>query len=197
MLPILEWVLGQYLSASTAIESSWVDISRLPRGKISTPRDKLRSAVDIYPCDILFIHRDEDGIGWAQRSDEIDRWFTEAELVKAVSPIPVIPIRMSEAWLLVDEKAIRSAASNPNGQTPLNLPKIHEVEGIADPKKLLFHVLVTASGLSGRKRKQFDRNYARRAIANHMTQQALLRHLMAFQKLDSKVRDICQERDWK
>lgn len=48
--------------------------------------------------------------------------------------VPVIPGRMTEAWLRLDEAAIRRVAGNPNGRTKLGLPKLHEVESVADPK---------------------------------------------------------------
>jgi hypothetical protein len=196
LLPILEWLLSQHVSASTVIAGDWVDTNRLPRGKISKPRDRLRSAIDVYPCDILFIHRDGDGGGLEARRVEIDSWLREAQLGNAVSSVRVIPIRKCEAWLLVDEQAIRRAASNPNGSMPLSLPKTHEIEGMADPKDVLFKALVTASGLSGRRLKKFDRNQARSVVAKHMTQHAVLRQLAAFRELDTEIREVCSFRGW-
>lgn len=38
--------------------------------------------------------------------------------------IPVIPVRMTEAWLLGHELSIRSAAGNPNGSENLELPDL-------------------------------------------------------------------------
>jgi hypothetical protein len=34
----------------------------------------------------------------------------------------VVPVRMTKAWLTVDEAAIRKAARNPLGTAPLELP---------------------------------------------------------------------------
>jgi hypothetical protein len=44
---------------------------------------------------------------------------------------------MTEAWLLIDEKAIREAAGNPKGRQPLNLPKPSKTEELSDPKETL------------------------------------------------------------
>jgi hypothetical protein len=196
LLPILSWVLRQHLPAPIPVDPSWVDTDRLPWRKVSTPREKLRSAVEVYPCEVLFIHRDEDGSGWEKRRAEINSWLDEAQLSAAVTPIPVIPIRMSEAWLLIDVHAVREAAGNPRGSMQLHLPKVHEIEGIADPKALLFAALAAASGLSGRKLKKFDRNQARLFIAEYMTQQVRLRELEAFRRVEEIVRQTCAISDW-
>jgi hypothetical protein len=178
------------------VEPSWVDTARLPWRKVSTAREKLRSAVEVYPCEVLFIHRDEDGSGWDKRRSEINGWLDEAQLSDAVTPIPVIPIRMSEAWLLIDAEAVREAAGNPRGSMQLHLPKVHEIEGIADPKTLLFGALSAASGLFGRKLKKFDRHQARLFVAEYMTQQVRLRELEAFRRLEHLIIQACALGEW-
>lgn len=49
-----------------------------------------------------------------------------------------------EAWLLLDETAIRKHAGNPNGRQPLGLPKPKHVEQRANPKELLREALIRA-----------------------------------------------------
>jgi hypothetical protein len=74
---------------------------------------------------------------------------------------------MLEAWLLLDETAIRQVAGNPKGKINLLLPKASNVENIADPKQQLKDTLAKASGLSGRrladlqKPQRFSRNRQR------------------------------------
>ena len=171
LLPILTWILGEHVSKSTSVRPAFVDAGRLPRGATKTPCDRLRSAVDVYPCHILFIHRDADNSSWDDRKSEIERWNEEAApLNDDVTVVPVIPIRTTEAWLLIDEVAIRRAAGNPNGTVELNLPKTHELEGVADPKQLLFDALAIASELTERRRKKFDRNNARVSIGSLMSE---------------------------
>jgi hypothetical protein len=55
--------------------------------------------------------------------------------------VPVIPIRMTEAWLLLDEAEIRRVAGSPNGKVSLGLPKAKDVESIPDPKAQLAQTL--------------------------------------------------------
>jgi len=57
---------------------------------------------------------------------------------------------MQEAWLLLDESAIRRASGNPNEGMALTLPDPGGVECIADPKTTLHELLTRASGQAGR-----------------------------------------------
>ncbi len=73
--------------------------------------------------------------------------------------VPVIPIRMTEAWLLLDESAIRKVAGNPNSKMQLALPRARDVEAVPDPKEVLRNVLAVASGLSGRKLEKLRKRF--------------------------------------
>jgi hypothetical protein len=75
--------------------------------------------------------------------------------------IAVVPVRALEAWLLLDEAAIRRVAENPRGRMKLDLPKGSTVERISDPKKLLQQTLATASGVSGRRLATFRSRFPR------------------------------------
>jgi hypothetical protein len=74
--------------------------------------------------------------------------------------VSVIPVRMTEAWLLLEEAEIREVAGAPNSKIPLNLPKPKQVESIADPKSLLRQTLALASGLSWRRLQQFNDRFS-------------------------------------
>lgn len=55
LVPILTWCLRQH--GVTRINSQAADLSRIPR----RPReDRLPAVLDLYPCDILFVHRDAE-----------------------------------------------------------------------------------------------------------------------------------------
>jgi hypothetical protein len=49
---------------------------------------------------------------------------------------------MTEAWLLIDETALRTAAGAPGGRQIVNLPPSRELESLADPKTLLGSLFV-------------------------------------------------------
>jgi hypothetical protein len=133
IVPILDWSLKQ--QKVTQIVAQWADFSRIPRQE--NTEDRLRAALDLYPCDVLFVHRDAE----AQPSDSRREEIAAALRGMSVRHIPVVPVRMTEAWLLADETAIRSAAGNPNGTENLNLPDVRRLEDLPDPKRSLHDVL--------------------------------------------------------
>lgn len=109
----------------------------------------------------------------------------------AYSPhICVVPVRMQEAWLLLDEAAIRRASGNPNGKMVLTLPDPHEVECIADPKTTLHELLARASGFHGRRKKKFRPRVHARLVAERMRDFSCLRALPAFQCLETDVKRL-------
>ncbi|MET7424969.1 hypothetical protein [Dactylosporangium sp. NPDC005555] len=105
------------------------------------------------PYDLVVVHRDADGAGRGPRFNEISDAIDQ--VMPGTSWAGAIPVRMTEAWLVLDETLIRSAAGNPNGKMPLDIPTWKQAERLADPKTLLRDLLVEASGLTGRRRKNF------------------------------------------
>ncbi|MFI6999986.1 hypothetical protein [Nocardia sp. NPDC050175] len=109
------------------------------------------------PVDIIVVHRDADGAGADERRNEI------ADAVRSVADsitaIPVIPVRMTEAWLLLEEDAIRRVAGNPRGRKDINLPPRRRVESVADPKQMLQQCLLAAADCTGRRREQVAKRF--------------------------------------
>lgn len=146
----------QRIASDIGIEVVMTDplLDRLPPPERKTVALKLQ-AVKNYggTYDLIVVHRDADREGRSPRVSEIQR--AVASVMPGVAHTPVVPIRMTEAWLLLDESAIRQVAANPNSRLPLQLPPPKKVESIADPKVMLKDVLAKASGLSGRKLAKF------------------------------------------
>jgi hypothetical protein len=156
LLPIIRWLVQQHSTAP--FEQNWADLRLLrhPPAKLS---ERVKHAVDLYPCDLLVVHRDAEREPPAKRALEI------AEAI-AGQPMPIvsmIPIRMTEAWLMFDEAAIRRAAGCPNGTMALSLPGLKRAEAAPDPKELLHEALRTASNLSSGRRKHFQPDIRRLA----------------------------------
>jgi hypothetical protein len=129
-------------------------LDRLPSPPRRTVMAKLQAVKDfggVY--DLVVVHRDADREGRAPRLDEIQNAVDQ--VMPGVAHAPVIPIRMTEAWLLLDERELRQVAANPNARMPLSLPAPKKVETIPDPKAMLKETLARASGLSGRKLAKF------------------------------------------
>lgn len=79
---------------------------------------------------------------------------TEFEGIDDGRMVPVIPVKMTEAWLLIDAQAIARAAGRPSAQ--VQLPPVSRLEQLPDPKSLLEDLLFEAAGRpTGRRRMQF------------------------------------------
>jgi hypothetical protein len=192
LLPILTWVLRE-LSEINRIQPEWADLRRLHHPPRSL-RDRILISIDLYPCDLLFIHRDAEGEDPEHRYEEISSAISEAENNDLKIPaICVVPVRMTEAWLLIDESSIRRAAGNPNGKEPLHLPEVSKIEQIPNPKEVLFNKLRKASGLSGRHLKSFDLLGSRIRVSDLVEDFSPLRKLMAFQRLENDIRLLKKE----
>jgi len=188
LVPILTWTLRQHLGLCP-IKPLWADLRRLPQPP-STLSDRVRKALELYPCDVLFIHRDADNQPRDVRWREIQE-ATFAAQVEERRSIPVIPVRMTEAWLLIDTQAIRKAAGNPNGTEVLDMPRPTTLEDIANPKERLRVILQTATGQSGRRLKRFNVDAAIRRISEFISDFSVLRKLPAFIQLEKDIRDWC------
>ncbi len=183
LLRVIRW-LFRHRGFIGPIEESWADIGRF-RSPPKTLAEKIRLALLFYPCDVLFVHRDSDGYEPASRAKEI-----AAAIPSDCHCVPVIPVRMLEAWLLFDEELIRAAAGNPLSKAELELPPLNRVESIADPKSMLLGLLRRASGLSGRRLAKFNSYEARFRIAELAEDFSPLFALAAFRELDEQIRGL-------
>jgi len=114
LVPIIEWLIAEHRPDIGLLSqvAEGLSTSDLSLGK------RIPAAIATYPCDILFVHRDAEGVSIDTRLREIE----EASKFSGMACVPIIPIRMTEAWLFSDEAAIRSAAENRNGSMSLNIP---------------------------------------------------------------------------
>jgi hypothetical protein len=140
-------------------------------------------------ADILFIHRDADARDATSRYKEIATAMES--LGNSMDYVAVVPIQETEAWLLLDEKAIREVAENQAGRMSLNLPSPKQVETIANPKERLKEVLAKASGFKGRRLKRFRKNFSlhRRELLEMLDCEGPVSKVAAFRRL---VDDISQ-----
>jgi hypothetical protein len=104
---------------------------------------------------------------------------------------------MTEAWFLFDELAIRRAAGNPHGRIPLVLPSTSQIERISEPKKLLRDLIVTASGLTGRRQQKLRPEAALHRLADLITGYSPLGVLPAFAALTAEIRSLIAAHGWR
>jgi len=167
-----------------AAEGEYFDFRRL-RDPPKTLSKRIIVAIEFFPCEIVFIHRDAETCDPAIRRREIE---TAVPVVVGVPHICIVPVRMTEAWLLFDERALRRAAGNPNGNIPLELPRLGDIEANRDPKGVLHDNLRQASGRSGRGLNKFSLNEAYYRLSEIISDYSLLRNLPAFTQLEQ---DVC------
>ncbi|MBT2411745.1 hypothetical protein J7I94_14405 [Streptomyces sp. ISL-12] len=129
---------------------------RLPAGHSVT--DKLRTTRDLGGAyDLAVIQRDADrGAPEVRRTEIAD---AVGDVWPGLAHVPVVPVRMLEAWLLLDEQAIREVAGNPRGRLPLDLPTAASAERVADPKQRLKDTIATASGCKGRRLAELNQRF--------------------------------------
>jgi hypothetical protein len=170
------------------------DFRRLPQKVGLTVESRLRTVLELDAnYDVVFVHRDAEGQDADLRRKEI---ASALEAVACALPaVPVVPIRMTEAWLLLDESAIREVAGRPSGTVDLRLPAIHQVEGLADPKRLLADVLIAASQLHGRKLERFKQRFGdhRRQLIERMDHSGPIVALSAWQDLLTAVAAVLSD----
>lgn len=113
LLPIIGWSLRQV----------WRDGTFAP--PVFEPRhhapieEKIAEIVDQYKPHLVFVHRDAENQPYETRLKEIPN---------GEKTVPVVPVRMTEAWLLIDENALRWAAGDPNGRQPLDMPPLSRLD---------------------------------------------------------------------
>lgn len=195
LIPILEWILRQQVSL--AVNITWADLRRLRRPPKDLP-SRVGRAIELYPCDLLFVHRDAEGEAPERRREEIEAALADVEAWDRKRTVAVVPMRMTEAWLLIDETAMRSVAGNPRGSVPLAIPAVRRLEGLPDPKRTLHDLIRTASGLTGRQLRKFkmDMNQAVHRLAQAIQDYSPLRDLSAFRALEEEIEETLTERGW-
>lgn len=111
--------------------------------------------------------------------------------------ICVVPVRMTEAWLLFNEQAIRHASGNRHGEETLNLPSLRDLETLPNPKTLLFEFIRKASGLTGRRLERFPVRFHAYRVPEFISDFSPLRRLPAFASLEGDIRNLIERRNWR
>ena len=146
---------------------------------------RIDSALELFPCDFLFVHRDAEGVAATVRQQEIEASWLGSQ--QTATLICVVPVRMTEAWLVANEKPIRLAVGNPNGTESLGLPAVKNIESLPDPKEILFAALKAASGISATRKRRFNPHQYRHRVSELTDDLEPLRKLESFRHLEAQV----------
>ena len=88
LMPHLTWLLQQRLP-EYAVQAELAELGRLPR-RIVGLKERIQAALELYPCDLLFVHRDAEREPREARVEEIQKAL--AEVTKERPPtVCVIP----------------------------------------------------------------------------------------------------------
>lgn len=189
LMHILEWVIRQH-SSDISARIRFGDLRKLPDPPRSL-RERIRITLNYYPCDILFVHRDAEGDTIETREREIKEACDNLKGVTfGINVVAVIPIRMTESWLLFDAESIKVAAGNPNYHENLSIPSYQRVERLPNPKANLHNLIKRASNLQGRKLVKLKVPERVHVLAETITDFSPLRHLSAFQKLEADIKTV-------
>ena len=192
ILPVLVWLLRKHFG-SIPIHPAFSDLRRLPSPPTELP-ERIAKSLDLYPCDLLFVHRDAERESIDKREEEIRDSLSDSRIDEALPVVCVIPVRMQEAWLLIDDYALRRSAGTPDGRQPLSMPDIGKLEDLPDPKRTLHELLRQASGCRGRRLKRFVRDIGRcvHRVAEEIRDFSRLQELPAFRHMERQVVAIRQ-----
>jgi hypothetical protein len=134
------------------------DFQRLDERIGTNIEAKMKATLVLEPsANLIFIHRDSDSRNPEPKYVEIALAVEACEYTG--SYVAIVPVQETEAWLLLNELAIRQVAQRPNGQIRLNLPRPRRVEALASPKEYLQETLAIACEQRGRRLARFKRDF--------------------------------------
>jgi hypothetical protein len=189
LLRIIKWSLDN-LYPKLPNEVTFADFRNLPKPPKGL-KEKVKSALNYYPFDLLFVHRDAEKTDIKmveQRKSEVKKELSDNETEKTIC---VVPVKMMETWLLFDKEAIKKAAGNRNFKGNINLPLLRNLEKEKQPKKLLHTLLEETSGLKGRNLKKFktETDKAVHLVAENIDDFSPLRELEAFKVFEVELKN--------
>jgi len=169
------------------------DFQRLDERIGASVEAKLKATLELEPnANLIFIHRDSDSRNPAHRYTEIALAVEACEY--SGSYVAIVPVQETEAWLLLNELAIRHIAQRPNGQRSLNLPRPRRVEFIASPKEVLQEALAIACEQRGKRLARFKRDFSshRRLLLERLPIGGPLEQVPSWVRLKENIRTTIQ-----
>ena len=172
LVPIIQWAVHRLDPQVEILEPEFAK-------RIGSVKEFLSA----YNPDVMlvFVHRDAENRSLEER-------LIEFETTEGSNIVPVVPVRMSEAWLLVNGPAIARAAGS--SSSVVTIPKMSRIESIPDPKTYLDNLILQAAGNpSGRRLKTFKRSMVSRrmSVASLIADFSPLEELRAFQSFQQAL----------
>ena len=172
LVPIIQWAVHRLDPGVEILEPEF----RKRKGSITDFLRAYRTGAML-----IFVHRDSEGLALEERLQEFDT-------VDRQDVVPVVPVRMSESWILFDGSAIAQAAGSTSARVPA--PGIVQIENIPDPKDRLDELLFQAAGSPvGRRGRNFKRSIVQRrvSVAEYISDYRPLENLPAFRSFQDSL----------
>jgi hypothetical protein len=143
----------------------------IPKHRNITNRDEsiLQAARDASHFHILVVHADADY--HTQERALKERFQPGHELVKRSNErvckylVPVVPVYMTEAWLLIDNEALRSVIGTKMKAHELGLAtKARQIEADSNPKQTLKNIVQKAYAHRSRRHQEVDLSIIYRSL---------------------------------
>jgi hypothetical protein len=155
--------------------------------------ERIAKTIEQYSCDLLFVHRDAEKQPPYKRLEEIELAVGGKFRQKTIA---IVPVRMTEAWLLCDEDAIRCAVGNENGVSELALPAIAKIES-CEAKNVLDAALTAAVDHNARRRRKFYPQDYRYRVAELCTSRDKLLRLASYKSFEDRLKFVVKALVWK
>lgn len=172
LVPIIQWAIHRLDQGVEILEPEF----RKRKGSVAEFLAAYRTGALL-----IFVHRDAE-------NTTLDARLQEFQPLLRQDVVPVVPVRMSESWLLFDGSAIAKAAGSPRSSVPV--PALAQLETIPDPKQRLDDLLFQAAGApAGRRGRTFRRSITDRriSVAEYITDYSPLESLPAFRRFQEAL----------
>jgi hypothetical protein len=152
-----------------------------------------RAATAAHPSwQVLFVHADADGDADSAIEERVMPGLAlvrNAGLARAEG-VPVVPVRMTDAWALADGDAIRSVLGTNLDDQRLGLPQRRALERVLDPKSALEATYLAVFGRRARNRVGAE---GLLSALGEQTSLESLRELPSFQRVERDLRTALQQ----
>jgi hypothetical protein len=194
--PIIERTLNQLVPYANTNVDPFDDLRGEVSG-LSQIEKMLKIAEAAYGYKMVIFHLDADAPttehaysrSFVPGHEAILRAFNEGAEVNERC-IPLIPVRATEAWMLVDFEAFHKVTVTPLSADQLGFPRNpRQVESIPDPKQVLNRMLKEAQ--PGR-RRTIDARLVYRPLAEQISLEQLGR-VPAYQEFQARLSDLLRE----
>jgi len=182
LMNIIDWTLND-LYPRLIFKGDYADFAAIYK-KSKNIREKVKIAEKFYPFDLLFIHRDAETTNLDIIDTRIEEIKSQIDIEMNKILICVIPVKMMETWLLIDEFSIKRAAGNRNYSNKINLPKISSLESTQNPKDELHNILREIVG----KKRKINPYQAVHLVAEYISDFSPLRNLVAFNRFEEDLK---------